>query len=108
MSGGTTTVDLVAGGDAFGVAMDLADAALVLVQCPAGSVGTVLVRAAAASGWTSFIGTAGDLQVRPGTTSLMLAMDAGSLPVAAGDSVLELAASGGDAQYVLVVWGRRS
>jgi hypothetical protein len=107
-SGGTTTIDVYSGTDVFGVALDLADAALVFVQCVGGSAGSLIVRASASSGWTSFIGTAGELQVPAGASFVIMALEAGTLTAGAGDSALEFEAAGGDAEYVVVVWGRRA
>ncbi len=107
LSGATATVDLSTDSDAFGVALDLSDAALLLVSCEAGSSGTLLLRASASGGWTSFLGTAAEVRVGPGNTLLLLAMEPGALSVAPGDSALEVEASGGSVNYSIVVWGRR-
>jgi hypothetical protein len=107
LSGANVLIDLKTALDRYGVALNLADVALVYIQSADTSTGLLVVSAGPTNGWTNYIGTVGNLLMKAGDAEVSARFSAGNTPVTPTNKVLELAASGGDVDYVLSIWGRR-
>lgn len=105
-SGGSTDVDLQLDLDRFGVALALTDAAVVYISSESTSAGVLEVSAGAVSGFSNLLSATAALKLSAGDFILVGALTAGNLAVAAGNKILTLAATGGDVDYVVHVWGR--
>lgn len=105
-SGANVDVNLSTSTDRFGVALALSDVALLWIENASTSTSVLTVKAGASNGFTNLLSTTADLKLTDGDYVLVGALSAGNLAVSPTNAVLNLAASGGDVDYVIHVWGR--
>ena len=107
LSGGMDLHDLKLALDPYGVPLDLFDVALVYIAAGEQNAGLLLASAGPTNGFTNYFGTVANLILRAGDVEIGARLTAGNCQVLANNKVLELQATGGDADYTLMVWGRR-
>lgn len=105
-SGGNLDVNLSTSEDRFGVALALSDVALLWIENTSSTAAVLTVKAGASNGFSNLLSTTADLKLSPGDYVLVGALTAGNLAVTPTNAVINLAASGADADYTLHVWGR--
>lgn len=99
-------VNLQTGLDRFGVALGLADVALIYIA-HTGESGTLVVNADSSDGFTNLLGTAANVTLSAGDFLIVGALTAGNLAVTGTNRQIKLDAAGAPTvDYVIHVWGR--